>query len=88
MEHNCMLTTFDNPYNPFEDFSLWFLFDVDHGYNTCARLGRLVNITNDMTQNEIDEETERAIDEIIEYDFMNIYRKITKDSVIQAEQAI
>ena len=31
-----------------------------------------------MTQKEIDEETERAIDEIIKYDFMNVYTKIKK----------
>ena len=34
MEKKCMLTTFDNPYDPFEQFTLWFLFDVEKGYNT------------------------------------------------------
>lgn len=29
MNGNCALTTFDNPYNPFEQFSDWFLFDVE-----------------------------------------------------------
>ena len=32
-----------------------------------------------MTQKEVDEEIERAIDEIIKYDFMNIYVKVKKE---------
>ena len=79
METECRLTTFDNPYDPFEQFSLWFLFDVEKGYNTCSYLGRIANITDDMSQSEVNEEIERAIDEIIEYDFLNIYKKVKKE---------
>ena len=76
MPNSCMLTTIDNPYNPFEQFESWFLFDVEKGYNSCSRLARIAQFSDDMTQKEIDEETERAIDEIIKYDFMNIYKKV------------
>lgn len=76
------LTTVDNPFDPFEDFTSWFLFDVEKGYNTCSYLARIAQFTDDMTQKEIDEETERAIDEIIKYDFANIYIKISKNSKI------
>ena len=79
MIKECALTTFDNPFNPFEDFRSWFLYDIEKGYNSCDLLGRIVNVTDDMTQNEINIETERAIDEIIEHDFINIYKKIYKD---------
>lgn len=74
----CALTTFDNPYDPFEQFTEWFLFDVSKGYNTCSYLARIAKFSDDMTQKEIDEENERAIDEIIEYDFMNIYKKVKR----------
>lgn len=76
MENNCMLTTFDNPFDPFEDFTSWFMFDVEKGYNTCSYLARIAKITDDMSDQEIDAENERAIDEIIKYDFMNIYKKV------------
>lgn len=74
-----MLTTFDNPYDPFEQFSSWFLFDVEKGYNTCSYLGRITKFSDDMSIIEENEEIERAIDEIIKYDFMNIYKKVKKE---------
>ena len=73
-----MITTIDNPYDPFEQFANWFLFDVEKGYNTCARLGRLVQFTDDMTQQEMDAEEERVIDEIIKYDFLDLYKKVKR----------
>lgn len=75
-ESECMLTTFDNPFDPFEQFTSWFLFDVEKGYNTCSYLGRIAKISDSMTEKEVNEEIERAIDKIIEYDFMNIYKKV------------
>lgn len=36
-----MLSTSDNPYNPYKDFSSWYDWDVEHGYNTCAFLDRV-----------------------------------------------
>ena len=36
-----MLTTYDNPYNPFQDFTKWFLWDTEKGYNSCAYLARV-----------------------------------------------
>ena len=74
------LTTFDNPYDPFEQFTNWFLFDVEKGYNTCSYVARIAQFSEDMTQKEIDEENERAIDEIIKYDFMNIYKKVKRNT--------
>lgn len=75
MENEFMLTTFDNPYDPFEQFTLWFLFDVEKGYNSCSRLARIANIEDDMSDKEKDVEMERAIDQIIEYDFLNVFKK-------------
>ena len=78
MSNDVMLTTYDNPFNPFEQFSSWFLFDVEKGYNTCSYLARIAKLSDEMSQQEEDEEVERAIDEIIKYDFMNVYKKVTK----------
>ena len=72
----CRLTTFDNPYDPFTQFDLWFAFDVEKGYYSCSRLARDAKISEEMTEEEVSEEIERAIDEIIQYDFLNIYKKV------------
>ena len=80
MENNCMLTTFDNPFDPFEQFTSWFMFDVEKGYNSCSYLARIAKRTDDMTDQEVSDEIERAIDEIIQYDFANIYKKVKKVS--------
>ena len=81
MHTKYMLTTFDNPYNPFEQFTSWFLFDVEKGYNTCSYLGRIARTSDQLSEEENELEIERAIDEIIKYDFRNIYKKVTMQTV-------
>ena len=73
-----MLTTFDNPFDPFEQFTSWFLFDTEKGYNSCSYLARIARTSDQFTEEENDNEVERAIDEIIKYDFRNIYKKVAK----------
>lgn len=82
MSSDCMLTTIDNPFDPFEQFTSWFLFDVERGYNSSGRLMRIAEITDDMSQEEYDAEIERAIDEIIKHDFMNVFKKVTKQKAM------
>ena len=79
MEQKVMLTTIDNPFNPFEQFTSWLLFDKEKGYNTCEYLARIAKTSDQLSDKENDEEIEKAIDEIIKYDFLNIYKKIKKE---------
>lgn len=72
----CMLSTNDNPYDPFDDFDSWYRFDMDKGYNSCAYLDRIARTSDQLTEEENNKEIERAIDEIIKFDFMNIYIKV------------
>lgn len=74
----CALTTFDNPYDPFDNFTEWFLYDVEKGYNSSAYLARIAKTSEQLSDEENAREIERAIDEIIKYDFLNIYKKVKK----------
>ena len=73
------LTTYDNPFNPFDNFQEWFSFDTEMGYNSCSLLMRIANVTDDMSDTEETLEIERAIDQIIKYDFLGIYEKVAKE---------
>lgn len=72
------LTTVDNPYDPFDEFTQWFLFDEEKGYHTTSYLGRVARTSDQLSDEENNREIERAIDEIIKYDFQNIYRKVKR----------
>jgi len=76
MQNTCMLTTFDNPFNPFEQFTSWLLFDMEKGYNSCAYLARIARTSDQLSEEENNLEVERAIDEIVKHDFRNIYKKV------------
>lgn len=76
MARDCMITTKDNPYNPFDDFDKWYRYDTDKGYNTCSYLARIVRTSDQLSEEENIEETERAIDQMIKNDFLDIYVKV------------
>ena len=81
MAKESMLTTHDNPYDPFEEFIPWLMYDKEKGYDTCERLARIVQprLSSDMTQREIDVITDCAIDEMIEHDPICLYKKAFRD---------
>ena len=72
------LTTVDNPYDPLDEFRKWYNYDVVHGYKSCVYLARIAHTSDKFTEEENSEELERAIDEIIKYDFRKIYKKVKK----------
>ena len=87
MDAETMLTTFDNPFDPFDDFVQWFMYDVDKGYNTCGKIARIAKSSEEFSTIEDERETVRAIDEIIDNDFLNIYKKVTRNSESEQTEA-
>ena len=80
MSRRVNITTIDNPFNPFDDFNSWFMFDIEKGYYTSSKIARLTRLTDDMTEKEENEEIERAIDELIKVDPLDIYIKIVQET--------
>ena len=72
----CMITTFDNPFSPFDDFVSWLQFDNLHDYGTCELLARYSFNSDSLSETENDEFNEAAIDEIIKSDPRKIYLKV------------
>lgn len=79
MATQCTLTTIDNPYDPFEQFTSWYKFDMIKGYNSCAYLARIAKTSDSLSEEENEEEIERAVDRIIQLDFMGIYKKVKRE---------
>lgn len=71
-----MLSTKDNPYNPFTEWKDWLLYDVENGWNSCGTLARMAKTSNSLTEEENKEEIERAIDRIIELDPLQMHIKV------------
>ena len=74
-----MLTTFDNPYNPFDNFDDWYQFDNDHNYDCCGKLAReMENVPDELVPSEEVKVTEYAIDNIVKNDMLNRYTKVQR----------
>jgi hypothetical protein len=79
-----MLTTIDNPFNPFMQFDEWYAFDEGKGYHTCSYLARIAITSDELSEEEQDNEIELAIDEVVKLDVLGIYRRIEKDEEVRA----
>lgn len=76
-----MLTTVDNPYDPFEKFDDWYRYDIENGYNTCGLIARLLPNSRDFNVLESNEEINSVIDRIIQLDPLNQYVIVAKKIV-------
>ena len=76
MEKGYMLTTLDNPFDPFTDFASWYMYDCEKGHNTYNRVARIAQVDGEMTQQEIEDELDRAMNLIVKYDFEDKFVKV------------
>lgn len=74
-----MLTTIDNPYNPFTDYDEWYAFDLNAGYHTPGMLARVIITSRDMSDADQDQAYEDAIEEILQFNVLGLYRKVSGD---------
>lgn len=71
-----MLTTIDNPFNPFTQWDEWYAFDRDKGYNTPGYLARIAKVSFELSDADQDLAIENAMSEIVELNVLGIYRKV------------
>lgn len=75
----CMLTTIDNPYDPFTEFDEWDAYDRQAGYNTCGYLARIVRTSDELSEADQEVAIDEAIDEIVELNVLGVYKKVYKE---------
>ena len=86
MDNVYMLTTLDNPFDPFDDFTSWFMFDLEKGHHTASRIARIAQIDSEMTQKEVEAEMDRAMNLIVKYDFEEKYVKVQEKQNATAQK--
>jgi uncharacterized lipoprotein YddW (UPF0748 family) len=75
-----MLSTIDNPYNPFTMFDDWLAYDERQGYATLPYLARVTYQSNELSEIDQNSEYNRAIDEIVKLNINGRYIKVSNES--------
>ena len=73
------LTTVDNPYDPIDDYDNWRAFDYQKGHCCDEYVARCMRTSSEFPDEMIEEDYERAIDEIVKYDLTGLYIKVVKE---------
>lgn len=73
-----MLTTIDNPFDPFTQFDEWFAWDRQAGYNSPSLLARIVNSSDELSDTDQVVAINEAIDEIVKENVTGMFRKVSR----------
>lgn len=76
-----MLSTIDNPYNPFIQYDEWYAYDAQQGYHTPEYLARVTQSSDELSDAAQSIAFNTAMNEIIDIDILGLYIKVTKDFV-------
>ena len=82
-DDSVMLSTLDNPYDPFTQYDEWFVFDTEHGYNCCSLLARVSQFSIEFDEQKEKEIVNEAIDKIIKMNLNGKFIKVFKNSFIK-----
>lgn len=70
-----LITTSDNPYSPFDDYTTWYYEDIRLGHNTCGLLARM-SAPSDLFNDDADFLAMRSI---VELNLSGKHLIVTKD---------
>lgn len=76
-----MLTTVDNPFNPFTQYDEWSAYDEQAGYHTNGLLARMIKTSSDLSEADESLAIEQAIDDVIELNPLGVHRKVASSDV-------
>lgn len=73
-----MLTTVDNPFDPFTQWDEWYAYDALLGYHTPSLLARLTVTSDELSEADQSAAIDYAIDEIVEINASGVHKKVTR----------
>ena len=71
-----MLTTIDNPFNPFTQWDEWKRYDEDKKYYTCSYLARIAKTSDDLSEADYNKAIDDAIEEFVILNINGMYTKV------------
>lgn len=75
-----MLTTVDNPFDPFTQWREWLAWDATRGYNTPGLLARIAITSHELSEADEDAAIQDAIDEIVRENVSGMHKKVSQSS--------
>lgn len=79
-----MLTTFDNPFDPFTQWDEWYAWDMNAGYHTPGLLARIAKTSDELSEADQHLAIQQAIDEIVRENVLGVHKKVKQGDVITA----
>lgn len=73
-----MLTTVDNPFDPWTRFDEWLAYDNHLGYGTAGMLDRVAFVSSELTEPDQALAVQQAIDEVVAENVSGMWKKVYK----------
>jgi hypothetical protein len=77
-----MLSTVDNPYNPFTHWDEWWSYDTTHGHDTAGLLARIAINSDELSESDQELSNEYAIDEILREDPRGVFIRVSPETIV------
>ncbi len=87
MPQRHMLTTIDNPWNPWTHFDAWNTWDQQAGYHTLAFQARIVRSSEALSDADQDLELKKGIEEIIRENVLGLYKRVPEPPAAEVTAA-
>ena len=71
-----LLSTTDNPFNPFTEFDQWYAYDTQVGHHTLALLARCTITSDELSELDQSQAIDHAMNEIVEYNASGMHFKV------------
>jgi hypothetical protein len=82
-----MLTTIDNPFDPWTQFDSWYTWDEAAGYHTSSFLARVIRTSTVLSDSEQDAAYEAAVEEIIRENVSGMWKRVEEPAAATSTAA-
>jgi hypothetical protein len=77
-DSDVMLTTVDNPWNPFLNYDEWYAYDNAKGYGTPSLLARIANVSLDLSDLDFQFAIRQAMEEIVQQNVSGMHVLVSR----------